>query len=154
MSLRTTAWPRSHANPSKRVLPCVRSSLTSVSGPGPRLVGNAFRERRTEQIGSHGSEALHALVWLHVGSKQVRRDEYGRPLRIVLPPVGERAELGGHITGLARSRQTSGFIEALNGLFQAAKRKARGYTRFQTMKTVLFLIAGKLNFSPINPHSA
>jgi transposase len=26
-------------------------------------------------------------------------------------------------------------------LFQAAKRKARGYTRFQTMKTVLFLIA-------------
>jgi hypothetical protein len=51
------------------------------------------------------------------------------------------------IVAWARSRQTSGFIEALNGLFQAAKRKARGYTRFQTMKTVLFLIAGKLNFS-------
>jgi hypothetical protein len=31
---------------------------------------------------------------------------------------------------MARSRQTAGFIEALNGLFQAAKRKARGYTRF------------------------
>ena len=36
----------------------------------------------------------------------------------------------------------------------AAKRKARGYTRFQTMKTVLFLIAGKLNFAAINPHAA
>ena len=39
-------------------------------------------------------------------------------------------------------------------LFQAAKRKARGYTRLQTMKTVLFLIAGKLDFKAINPHAA
>jgi transposase len=50
--------------------------------------------------------------------------------------------------------QTNGFIEALNGLFQAAKRKARGYTRFATMRTVLFLIAGKLDFTRINPHAA
>jgi hypothetical protein len=28
------------------------------------------------------------------------------------------------------------------------------YTRLQTMKTVLFLIAGKLNFAAINPHAA
>ena len=58
------------------------------------------------------------------------------------------------IVAWTRSRQTNGFIEAINGLFQAAKRKARGYTRFQTMKTVLFLIAGKLNFAAINPHAA
>jgi transposase len=61
-----------------------------------------------------------------------------------------------HFNGIVawtRSRQTNGFIEAINGLFQAAKRKARGYTRFQTMKTVLFLIAGKLNFAAINPHA-
>src|SRR5215472_376848 len=58
------------------------------------------------------------------------------------------------IVAWTRSRQTNGFIEAINGLFQAAKRKARGYTRFQTMKTVLFLIAGKLNFAVINPHAA
>jgi hypothetical protein len=58
------------------------------------------------------------------------------------------------IVAWARSRQTNGFIEALHGLFQAAKRKARGYTRIQTMKTVLFLIAGKLNFSAISPHAA
>jgi transposase len=58
------------------------------------------------------------------------------------------------IVAWTRSRQTNGFIEAINGLFQAAKRKARGYTRLQTMKTVLFLIAGKLNFTTINPHAA
>jgi transposase len=58
------------------------------------------------------------------------------------------------IVAWTQTRQTTGFVEAINGLFQAAKRKARGYTRFQTMRTVLFLIAGKLNFSEINPHTA
>lgn len=56
------------------------------------------------------------------------------------------------IVAWTQTRQTNGFIEALNGLFQAAKRKARGYTRFETMRTVLFLIAAKLDFSRINPH--
>jgi transposase len=57
------------------------------------------------------------------------------------------------IAAWARSRQTNGLIEAINGLFQAAKRKARGYTKFSTMRTVLFLIAGKLDFSAFNPHA-
>jgi transposase len=56
------------------------------------------------------------------------------------------------IVAWARSRQTNGLIEAINGLFQAAKRKARAYTKFSTMRTVLFLIAGKLDFSAFNPH--
>jgi transposase len=53
----------------------------------------------------------------------------------------------------ARSRQTNGFLEALNGLFQAAKRRARGYARFATIRTVIFLIAGKLDYSKVNPHA-
>ena len=57
------------------------------------------------------------------------------------------------IVAWAQTRQTNGFLEALNGLFQAAKRKARGYTRFTTMRTVIFLIAGKLNFQRLNPHA-
>jgi transposase len=62
-----------------------------------------------------------------------------------------------HFDGIiawTQTRQTNGFIEALNGLFQAAKRKARSYTRFATMHTVLFLIASKLDFTRINPHAA
>lgn len=58
------------------------------------------------------------------------------------------------IVAWTQTRQTNGFLEALNGLFQAAKRKARGYGRFETMRTVLFLIAGKLDFRSINPHVA
>ncbi|KAF1051546.1 MAG: hypothetical protein GAK41_00441 [Burkholderia gladioli] len=62
-----------------------------------------------------------------------------------------------HFAGIVawtQTRQTNGFLEAINGLFQAAKRKARGYTNLTTMRTVLFLIAGKLDFSKINPHVA
>jgi transposase len=58
------------------------------------------------------------------------------------------------IVAWTQTRQTNDFIEALNGLFQAAKRKARGYTRLATMRTVLFLIAGKLDFTRINPYAA
>lgn len=43
--------------------------------------------------------------------------------------------------------QTDGFMQAINGLFQATKRKARGYARFETMCKVLFLVAGKLDSS-------
>ena len=55
-----------------------------------------------------------------------------------------------HLNGIVartQTRQTTGFI----GLFQAVPADT---LRFQTMRTVLFLIAGKLNFSEINPHTA
>ena len=61
-----------------------------------------------------------------------------------------------HMDGIvawAQTRQTNGFLEAINGLFQAAKRRARGYGRPDTIKTVIFLIAGKLDFKAINPHA-
>jgi transposase len=79
-------------------------------------------------------------------------------LRSKVEPMREVARMiRRHFDGVvawAQTRMTNGFIEALNGLFQAAKRKARGYTRFATMRTVLFLIAGKLDFTPFNPHAA
>lgn len=62
-----------------------------------------------------------------------------------------------HLEGIAawaRTRQTNGFLEAMNGLFQAAKRKARGYKRFDTIRIAFFLVAGKLDFHKINPHAA
>ncbi len=58
------------------------------------------------------------------------------------------------IVAWTQTRQTNGFLEAINGLFQAAKRKARGYSSFSTIRAVVFLTAGKLDFSKINPHAA
>jgi transposase len=75
----------------------------------------------------------------------------------VEPMKAVAAMIRNHFEGIiawTQTRQTNGLSEAINGLFQAAKRKARGYTRFETMKTVIFLIAGKLNFTAINPHAA
>jgi transposase len=73
------------------------------------------------------------------------------PMKVVARLV--RSHLKGLIA-LTQTRATNGFLEALNGLFQAAKRKARGYGRFSTIRTVIFLIAGKLDFSRINQHMA
>ena len=61
-----------------------------------------------------------------------------------------------HLEGIvawAQTRQTNGFLEAINGLLQASKRRARGFTRLTTIKSVIFLIAGKLDFHAINPRA-
>jgi transposase len=61
-----------------------------------------------------------------------------------------------HLEGIvawAQTRQTNGFLEALHSLFQAAKRRAHGFTRLNTIRTVIFLIAGKLDFAAVNPHA-
>ena len=78
-------------------------------------------------------------------------------MRSKVEPMKEVAALvRDHLEGIvawAQTRQTNGFLEALNGLFQAAKRRARGFTRLSTIRTVIFLIAGKLDFRVINPHA-
>jgi transposase len=78
-------------------------------------------------------------------------------MRSKVEPMKEVAALvRTHLEGIvawAQTRQTNGFLEALNGLFQAAKRRARGFTRMSTIRTVIFLIAGKLDFRVINPHA-
>lgn len=77
-------------------------------------------------------------------------------MRSKVEPMKEVAKLiRNHIEGIvswAKTRQTNGFLEALNGLFQAAKRKARGYGALKTIRTVIFLLIGKLDFSRINPY--
>jgi hypothetical protein len=41
----------------------------------------------------------------------------------------------------------------VNLLFRAANRNALGYAHFETMPTVLFLIAGKLDYARFNEHA-
>ncbi|HNE81467.1 MAG TPA: hypothetical protein PKX39_12860, partial [Flavobacteriales bacterium] len=43
-------------------------------------------------------------------------------------------------------------LAAINGLFQVTRRRARGCTGFSTIRTVIFLIAGELDFTTINPY--
>ena len=78
-------------------------------------------------------------------------------MRSKVEPMKEVAQMvRRHMDGIvawAQTRQTNGFLEAINGLFQAAKRRARGFTRLATIRTVIFLIAGKLDFAALNPHA-
>src|SRR3990167_680566 len=78
-------------------------------------------------------------------------------MRSKVEPMKEVAKMiRTHLEGIvawAQTRQTNGFLEAINGLFQASKRRARGFTRIATIRTVIFLIAGKLVFHAINPHA-
>ena len=46
-----------------------------------------------------------------------------------------------------RSRVTNGILEAINGLIQAVKRKARGYRNSQNLITMVYLIAEKLGLA-------
>ena len=79
-------------------------------------------------------------------------------MRSKVDPMKQVAKMiRSHLDGIVawtQTRQTNGFLEAINGLFQAAKRKARGYGSFSTIRAVVFLLAGKLDFSKINPYAA
>ncbi|MGF6813079.1 transposase [Paraburkholderia sp. Clong3] len=94
---------------------------------------------------------------IHVVSEMLRQ-WCTNVMRSKVEPMKDVAHLiRRHFDGIVawtQTRQTNGFIEAINDFFQAAKRKARGYKRFTTMRTVLFLIAGKLDFSSFNPHAS
>jgi transposase len=44
-----------------------------------------------------------------------------------------------------KTKMTNGLIEAINGIIQAAKRKARGFRTVRNLLAVIYLIGGKLN---------
>jgi transposase len=105
-----------------------------------------YREQLRDILDRKQPNVVHSMLWQWCTNVMRSKVE---PMKEVAMLV--RRHFDG-IVAWSRTRQTNGFIEALNGLFQAAKRKARGYTRFTTMRTVLFLIAGKLDFAKLNPH--
>lgn len=50
-----------------------------------------------------------------------------------------------------RTGLSNGFVEAMNGLIQAAKARARGYATDHRLITMCYLICGKLKHLPTNP---
>ncbi len=57
-----------------------------------------------------------------------------------------------HWEGIVRwfeSRVNNGVLEGINGVIQAAKRKARGYRTTKNLITMIYLLAGKINLDPI-----
>ena len=47
------------------------------------------------------------------------------------------------------SKVSNGILEGLNSLVQAAKAKARGYRTFKNLKTIIYMLTGKLDYSKV-----
>jgi len=45
---------------------------------------------------------------------------------------------------------SNGILEGFNSIFQAAKAKARGYKKTETIKNIIYILTGKLNFNKVN----
>ena len=46
----------------------------------------------------------------------------------------------------------NGILEGFNSIFQAAKAKARGYKKTNTIKTIIYILTGNLDFSIVNQY--
>lgn len=105
-----------------------------------------YREQLREILERKQINVVSAMLWQWCTNVMRSKVE---PMKEVASMIRSHFE---GIVAWAQTRQTNGFLEAFNGLFQSAKRKARGYGRFSTIRTVIFLLAGKLDFSKLNPH--
>ena len=57
-----------------------------------------------------------------------------------------------HWAGVLRwydSKVNNGVLEGLNSLVQAAKAKARGYRTFKNLKTIIYMLTGKLDYTKV-----
>ena len=72
-------------------------------------------------------------------------------LRCQLEPMKEVAKMiQKHYDGIIQwftSHLNNGLLEGINSLFQAAKRKARGYRSEKNIVAMIYLLAGKLDFA-------
>jgi transposase len=77
---------------------------------------------------------------------------YEGAVRSRLQPIIDFAHMiGEHWEGVLRwhwTRINNGILEGINSLVQAAKRRARGYRNKRNLIAMIYLIAGRLDFSP------
>lgn len=52
------------------------------------------------------------------------------------------------------SKKTNAILEGFNSIFQNAKNKARGYKKPRTIKAIIYLLTGNLDFAKVNPFCA
>jgi transposase len=77
---------------------------------------------------------------------------YAGAIRSRLEPIVAFARMiGDHWEGVLRwhwTKLNNGVLEAINSLVQASKRRARGYRNKKNLIAMIYLIAGRLDFSP------
>ncbi len=113
-----------------------------------------LQEMRTLRARSAARRAL--LRWCAHVKRVAKRPEGADPWvleKMYAIAVSIRTDLE-RTLNYFRLRLTSGVIEDVNGLAQAARARARGHRNPETFKTIIYLIAGDLEFElPAATHS-
>lgn len=129
-------WTESEA---LRTVELEKQHLLTATAYRMRLVLQGIYQRRQE--GTARREFKRWCQWV------VREcDKKGRE---ALQPMRKAAQMiESHLEGILghwSKGLTTAFLEGLNSLFSATKRKARGYKSTHYLKTMLYFVAGKLN---------
>jgi transposase len=82
-----------------------------------------------------------ARVHLEAWYASIVHSKIGQPMKKLAKTVKKHAH---GILSFFPDRLTSGLMEGINSLVQAAKAKARGYSNPTYFKTIVYLVAGKL----------
>lgn len=107
----------------------------------------AYTHKLTLQNVYFAETRQEAEVLLKQWYKQARRS----PLGLMNKMARTVQEHWDGILSHFDSRLTTGFLEGINSLIQAAKARARGYRNPRNMISMAYLIAGKLNFKGLYP---
>lgn len=107
-----------------------------------------YRVRLSEILSRKQSNVMY--LPLNRCGRNVRRCEVG-PNKALADVV--RCHLRSILAWMS-SRHANGVRDVINGLFQAAARRGRGYGRLRMIRIANFLIDDKLDFSPIGPYVA
>ncbi|MDX2208701.1 MAG: transposase [Gemmatimonadales bacterium] len=116
------------------------------TAPGARHRVWLYREQSREILGRRQIRVLRTALRQWCANVMRPREE---PMKAVARLIRRHFE---GITAWARTRSTNGFLEALNGVFQATERKTLGHRRLSTISTLILFLVGKLDFSRINHH--
>lgn len=114
-----------------------QENLMTATAYQMRLTLQGVYELKTEKQARKGFEKWCAWV-----KKKAEENE-------LLAPMVKAAEMiESHLEGILahwKAGLTTAFMEGLNSLFSATKRKARGYRSTEYLITMLYFVAGKLN---------
>jgi len=116
--------------------------LLAQGGMTPRQIGRVLREHDTRiwRILQHYVQEAEPLL---------KRWYFWATHSRIGPIIKAAKTVKKHWDGVLRwftSRITNGVLEAINSLIQSAKAKARGFRSTEYLITMVYLIAGKLNF--------
>jgi transposase len=90
-------------------------------------------------------EALGGLTWWYFWAT------HSRIPQIIKTAKEIQANCWEELINYLKYRLTNAAAEAMNGLIQAAKRKARGFRNFEYFKIAIYLIGARLKLDLPNP---